>query len=126
MTRFLNVDLDLRCTAGVRELVHALEPFMLILRVTDTEASLEHREQPGSVEEGLHWLVQVVENLPAEARRLWDACETRTMNVGIQADSKPHEALFPVSRDAMTALLRIGAELLFTVYAPIQDWPAAP
>ncbi|GMU09691.1 hypothetical protein ASNO1_59450 [Corallococcus caeni] len=46
--------------------------------------------------------------------------------MGIQADVKPHEALFPVSRDAMAALLRIGAELLFTVYAPITDPPATP
>jgi hypothetical protein len=126
MTHFRNVDLDLRGTAGVRELVQALEPSMLVLYVTDTEASLEHREQPQSVEEGLHWLVQVVEKLPAEARRHWDACETRTMDVGIQADSKPLATLFPVSREAMAALLRIGAELLVTVYAPIQDGPAAP
>ena len=123
MTHFRNIDLELRGTAGMRELVHALEPSMLVLQVTDTEASLEHREQPQSVEEGLHWLVQVVENLPAEARAQWDACETRTMNVGIQADSQPHEALFPVSRDAMAALLRIGADLLFTIYAPITDRP---
>ncbi|RKH68444.1 hypothetical protein D7X96_17330 [Corallococcus interemptor] len=123
MTHFLNIDLELRGTTGVRELVQALEPSMLVLRVTDTEASLEHREQPQSVEEGLHWLVQVVENLPAEARRHWDACEARTMDVGIQADSQPLATLFPVSRDAMAALLRIGAELLFTVYAPITDRP---
>ncbi|GMT97182.1 hypothetical protein KH5H1_13010 [Corallococcus caeni] len=126
MTHFLNIDLELRGTAGVRELVQALEPSMLVLRVTDTEASLEHREQPQSVEEGLHWLAQVVESLPSDARKHWDACETRTMDVGIQADSQPTAALFPVSRDAMAALLRIGAELLFTVYAPITGRPATP
>ncbi|WP_375761292.1 hypothetical protein [Corallococcus exercitus] len=126
MTYFLNIDLELRGTAGVRELVQALEPSMLVLRVTDTEASLEHREQPQTVEEGLHWLVQVVERLPAEARKHWDACETRTMDVGIQAESQPTATLFPVSRDAMAALLRIGAELLFTVYAPSTDRPATP
>ncbi|GMU09690.1 hypothetical protein [Corallococcus caeni] len=54
MTHFLNIDLELRGTAGVRALVKALEPSMLVLRVTDTEASLEHREPPQSVEEGLH------------------------------------------------------------------------
>ncbi|NOK35335.1 hypothetical protein [Corallococcus exercitus] len=126
MTHFLNIDLELRGTAGVRELIQALEPSMLVLRMTDTEASLEHREQPQSVEEGLHWLAQVVESLPADARRQWDACETRTMDVGIQAEPQQVAALFSVSRDAMAALLRIGAELLFTVYAPCTDRLATP
>ncbi|QRK08644.1 hypothetical protein JQX13_00155 [Archangium violaceum] len=116
-TQFLNVDLDLRCSSGVRNLVRELEPSTLVMRLNDTEATLEHKEQPRSVDEALLWLVQLVESLPPEARALWDSCDARTMNVGIQAGEQPHQALFPVSLDAMASLLRIKADLLVTVYA---------
>ncbi|WNG36373.1 hypothetical protein F0U61_23870 [Archangium violaceum] len=116
-TQFLNVDLDLSCSSGVRALVQALEPSTTIMRLTDTEATLEHKEQPPSVDEALLWLAQLVEGLPPEARALWDSCDTRTMNVGIQAGEQPHQELFPVSLAAMAALLRVKANLLVTVYA---------
>jgi hypothetical protein len=90
---------------------------MVAMCLTDTFASLEHHEQPRTVDEGLLRWAQVVERLPEDAQQRWFACESRTMNVGIQASGRPHEVLFPVSLDAMAALLRIKAERVFTIYA---------
>ncbi|NOK37954.1 hypothetical protein HMI49_32610 [Corallococcus exercitus] len=120
-TRFLNVDFDLRGTPGVRDLVRVLEPSRVVLRLTGTEATLEQRDPPRTQDKGLRWIAQLVEDLPADARKHWDACDVRTTNVGIQAGDKPHEALFPVPINTVTALLGIKAELLFTICANARD-----
>ena len=117
VTSFLNVDLDIHGAAGVRELVQALSASTLILHLTDTEASLEHQESSRTASEALAQWARLIEGLPPDVRALWDACDTRVMNIGIQAGTAPHQSLYAVTLDDLAALSRVGASLLFTVYS---------
>ncbi len=95
-THFLNVDLDLRgpSEAEVRELVRFLEPSALMMNLSGTFASLELRETVENAAEAIAGFVRVVRSLPPQTRALWDRCESRVMNVGIQSRPLPHAAVF--------------------------------
>lgn len=115
-TRFLNVDLDLRRRSGLVQLVRALEPALISLRVSEQDATLELAKQPEGVGEAIDDIAMEVERLPAVLRATWDSCTSRTMNVGIGAGGEPHEMLFAVPLSSLLRLTAIGADLAFTVY----------
>jgi hypothetical protein len=121
LTAFLNVDVDLRCERGIDELLGHLEPFVLVLHRTAEEASLELNEAHASLEEAILNVATRVEALPAEARRSWDACDWRRINIGIQAGHAAHEACFQMSNAALARVAGLSFDVVFTVYAPIGD-----
>jgi hypothetical protein len=120
-TKFLNVDLDLRVDRGLDELLKLLEPFAFVLNKNGPEASAELRHSPYSLDGTLKKFVEHIEGLPPEAMRLWNQCEYRRFNVGIQAGTEPHESHFTISNKIIGRLANVGSELIVTVYAPTDD-----
>lgn len=124
-TRFLNVDLDLRARAGLAELVRALEPTMTVMHHHGDFASLELHEQSEDIDDAMRRFAELIHALAPEARALWDACESRQMNIGIQAGAEPHSIGFGLSFHSMGLLVGIGAEVEFTVYGA-RSWAGSP
>jgi hypothetical protein len=120
-TTFLNVDLDLRVDRDLDELLKFLEPFAFVLNKNGPEASVELRHSPYSLDGTLKKFVEHIEGLPPRAMRLWNQCEYRRFNVGIQAGTEPHESHFTISNKAIGQLVNVASELIVTVYAPIDD-----
>jgi len=116
VTEFLNVDLDLRARVGLDELVAALAPAIAIHK-TECEATVELAEQPQSVEDAILQFAGIVQSLPQHLRSIWDQSEMRRMNIGIQGGAQPRESHFGLSDNALSRLVSIRADLLFTVYA---------
>jgi hypothetical protein len=118
-TRFLNVDLDLKCGRGAKaELMRCLGSRMLLLHSEKDLAIFEHSQSPKTPEQGILLIAAVVRKLPRRARAQWNDCERRTMNIGVHAGTLPHEAHFPLGSEALRALTEMGADVLVTVYAP--------
>ncbi|WNG16797.1 hypothetical protein [Cystobacter fuscus] len=124
-TRFLNVDLDLRARSGLAELVRALEPTMTVMHHEGDFASLELHEHPEDIDDAMRRFVELIHALAPEARALWDGCESRQMNIGIQAGAEPHSMGFGLSFHSMRLLVGIGAEVEFTVYGA-GSWASPP
>lgn len=103
---------------GLGSLVAALEPEMCALHLYHDRATLELSIQPASVAEAIDGVVSAVERLAASDRAAWQACETRSCNIGIQAGIEPYAATFVVPPSCIAGLGRIGADLVFTVYCP--------
>jgi hypothetical protein len=80
VTRFLNVDVDLRCKQGLDELLGYFEPAVLILYRTTEEASMELNESHRS-----------------------------------------HQAYFAISSETIARIAPLGFEIVFTLYAPVND-----
>ena len=114
-TEFLNVDLDLQ--GDVSDLLPALGSNVITLRHTTKEATLELAVQPRSADDAIRRIADVIRKLPISARSAWDGCIARRMNEGIQGGDQPHEAQFNLSLDALTALVDLRAEVIFTVYS---------
>jgi hypothetical protein len=118
VTRFLNVDLDVRAQCRLDDLLLALEPSVFILHQSAHEASLELLGDPASLEEAATKFVEIVLSLPSPARSIWDRCDFRRFVVGIQAGPKPHAENFTLSSKAVALLASIHVDIVFTVYAP--------
>lgn len=126
VTRFLNVDLDLRRQQGLDELLGYLEPSVLILHQTTEEATMELNEDHRSLEETIVHIAELIQSLPAEAKKRWEQCESRRLNIGIQAGDEPQQAYFAISSATVARIALLGFEIVFTLYAPIDDGDARP
>jgi hypothetical protein len=122
-TEFLNVDLDLRVEDGLDDLLDALGSSVIVLQRTAHQLSLEMDQPFVSLEETILAWVALVEKLPPRARRLWDQCERRSFNIGIQAEMSPDQMCFEMSKHTIMLLAEIQAEFVITVYAPVGSLP---
>jgi hypothetical protein len=117
-TTFLNVDLEIRVQSGLEELLGHFEPLAFALHQTTQDALVELNAEYNSLEDCLVKLVELVQSLPEQARTIWDRCEFRRMNIGIQAGYEPHDTCFTISSRTIALLAGLQTELSFTVYAP--------
>jgi len=127
VTSFLNVDLDL-CgrTGDIDEILRSMEPSVIVLHRAEQFAVVEQlRESLPSLEETVTGWVELVEALPPQVRKVWDALEFRKLNIGIQAECEPRHAEFAVSGRAVASLAAAHLEIIITVYAPPAVSPAA-
>ncbi|WIG96072.1 hypothetical protein [Myxococcus sp. SDU36] len=116
-TTFLNVDLMLESQTGVSRLLTALGAAITVLNNEEGRASLELAEQPASPEDAVERLLSLIDALPAEAREEWARCTSRTLDVGIQSGASPYAAAFRLSSTVLARAARLGADVVFTLYA---------
>jgi hypothetical protein len=122
VTKFLNVDLDIRAKTGdLGDFLRLIEPLVVVLHRTEQEASMELLREFPTLEETAVNLVRLVETLPSQAGDIWNRLEFRKLNVGIQACCEPRSASFAISAETVELLAGAEFEILFTVYAPLAD-----
>jgi hypothetical protein len=118
VTQFLNVDLDIRVRAGLEELLRSMAPSVIVLHQAEQSASVELNEDSLSLDETIVKLVELIKSLPSQARNIWDQCEARELNIGIQAGNEPYAATFAISSKAVLMLAEAKFEVIITTYAP--------
>jgi hypothetical protein len=112
------VDIDIETRSGLNKLLNALKPTIIVLHKNKQGASIELANvQPQTVEEAVLHIYKIVQLLPPSVRALWDKCERRVMNIGIQAGSRPYEKIFSISSKTVKLIVAMRAEIAFTVYA---------
>jgi hypothetical protein len=120
-TQFLNVDLELVATFDLTPLLEHLNSTTFTLRdsVDDGRRTvwMELDPDPKDTEDAILRYATLVESLPSGLRRLWDDCEDRCLNVGIQSGLSPHASAFQISTDAIGKLVAIASRLEITVYS---------
>ena len=122
VTRFLNVDLDLRGNArDLDTLLKSVESFIIVLRHEGQDASIELAQQFDSLDGTVLGIIGLVSALQQDARQIWDRLESRILNVGIQCDLEPYSAFFSISAKAVELMAAHGFEIVLTVYAPRKD-----
>ena len=125
-THFLNVDLELRATKELTELVKAFEPGAMALNCVALEdgylANLELATQPTEAEAAIRSFVRSVETLPPRARELWDQASTRDFSIGVEAGSTPSNFQIALTPAVLRLAAEVGARITFVVYvnAPAQ------
>lgn len=119
-TYFINVDLDLRSESDLKELVESFGSAVIVMAPESVGyVSLEIAEDvPQNCEAVILAFYELIISLPSKARAIWDACETRCMDIGIQAGLSPYSENFRLSERAISCLSSINAEVAITVYAP--------
>jgi hypothetical protein len=120
-TRFLNVDLEVVATFDMTPLLEHFNSTTFTLRdsVDDGQRTvwMELAPDPKDTDDAIVRYAILVESLPSDIRRLWDECDDRCLNVGIQSGLSPHASAFQISTDAIAKLVAISARLEITVYS---------
>src|SRR5512147_364032 len=120
-TQFLNVDLELVATFDLAPLLEHFNPTTFTLRDSVDEGRrtvwMELYVDPKDTDDAILRYAMLVESLPSDTRRLWDECEDRCLNVGIQSGLAPHASAFRISPAAIAKLVAITARLEITVYS---------
>jgi hypothetical protein len=116
-TSFLNVDIDLRAPDGLDDLIDHLGPAVLTLNRTNESASLELTKESPSLEGTIRNVVELIKKLPPNARAIWNRCEYRALNIGIQAGHAPYSARFSISNELVALAANAGFDVILTVYA---------
>src|SRR4051794_17646791 len=117
MTTFLNVDLELQALHGLDELLEAIESNVFVLHRDSHSVALELDDMTGSFEETVVRLVDLIRGLPASAKAIWDQCDLRRFDIGIEGGTEPRATSFALSSSTVSLLAGIQAEVTFTVYA---------
>ena len=119
ITTFLNVDLDLHAQYGIEELLGYLGSSAIVLNQTEQFASIESTRNNTSLEEAIRNLIELFHTLPPEGRNIWNQCDYRRFNIGIEGGNEPHAAVFDISSEVVSLLGEIQAEITLTIYAPV-------
>ena len=118
VTQFLNVDLDIRAPAGLGALLESMASSIVVLYQSEYAASVELNEVDLSLEQTVVRLIELIKSLPPAALEIWNRCELRSLNIGIQAGSEPHSTTFALSERIVSLIAAVKLEVVFTVYAP--------
>ena len=121
VTTFLNVDLDLQAQYGIEELLGYLGSSVIVLNQTEQFASIESTRSHSSPEETIRNLIELIHALPPEGRDIWNQCDYRRFNIGIEGGNEPHAAVFAISSEVVSLLAGIQAEITLTIYAPVSS-----
>ena len=122
-THFLNVDLELVTRGEIGPLLAQWSKKVVVLRdsVDDDRRTvwLELHGQPGEVEHAVLGFLDLLGKLPDDVRELWNGCDDRCFNVGIQVGSTPHDSTYTISPRTLGRIAAVMARVAFTVYAPL-------
>ena len=118
--RFLNVDLEVCSRVDLQGLVDELGEDVVNFHcgqvhghfLATFEATVAHGD-PNSL---IGYFCTLVENLPADARRVWDEAFSKVFDVGYEGGSGPKSYQSELRPETIAAVARIGGGLRVTVY----------
>jgi hypothetical protein len=114
------VDLELVADTDLAPLVSHLAASTIALRNSLDDGKrtvwLELEADPADSEEALGRFAALIESLRETLRHLWDRCDDRCFNIGIQAGVTPHASAFEVSPATIARLAALAVRLEMTLY----------
>jgi hypothetical protein len=118
VTKFLNVDLDIRSQVGLDEFLESLASSIISLHRANEDAFLALNEHYPTLEETIMGWLKLIDSLPIRMKEIWNQFEFRGLNIGIQAGSEPYASSFAISPNLVSLIADQRLELVFPVYAP--------
>ena len=115
-TQFLNVDLDIRAEHDLDALLEYMGDSVIAMYQTASLAAVELSDQYPTLDETIRGFAALIESLPEQGRRIWERCQSRSMNIGIQSGDEPYSVEFALSKESINRLAAMGCEIAITVY----------
>jgi hypothetical protein len=124
-TKFLNVDLRIYSKLDLQPLVDAMGKKIIALYVGRErrmyKAQLELAVgNPKSPESAIRGYCKLIQELPAEVRKLWNTARSREFDVGIGAPERMQYYWFSIAPTVIKAASEIDAYISVTVYGPMK------
>jgi hypothetical protein len=121
-TSFINVDLEISSESDLSELVNHLAKDLCLLHHSQAEgkhhASFEVRPSTSTdnPNEFIAVFHTVISSLPSPLRPIWDNCQRRLFDIGIQGGWKPNIYTIPLTANCISQLAELQTECLVTIY----------
>ena len=128
LASFLNVDLDIEAPYDLAPLVAALGEQIFDLYTGAVDDRFEAHLELHSTETFQRWNPEVViqafitllDQLPPDARLLWDRATKRDFNIGLQSGKKPPVFECALLPETLASISRLGARVVLTLY-PVNE-----
>lgn len=120
MMNFRNVDLELRASGDLSELLRTLEAGLSVVSSdpsgVGSAISLQLRTEPLDPESAIRAMAALIDRLPPEAMALWNGAQ-RGFSIGFfgVATGTTH---FALSHEILALITRLGASLTCVLYSP--------
>ncbi len=128
-TYYLNVDLDVYSNRDLRPLVSAFGKKANVLYVGRDprgkySAHLEITGRTHTADATIRAFCRLIEGLPERARLRWKDATVRSFSIGVQAGTRPNPRDFRIRQSTVKAVSEVGAEIVLTIYAPVEPSPS--
>ncbi len=124
-TNFLNVDLRIYSKSDLSPLVSAMGEKVIALyqgrerKMYKAQLELGGRN-PRSPDAAIRGYCDLIRELPAEARELWDTAKSREFDVGIEAPGPMQYYWFSIAPTVTKAASEFDAFITVTIYGPMK------
>ena len=124
---YLNTDLDLVCDVDPAVLVSELKSFGLYVHVSAGEDGLFYAmcedTNDTEPEPNIKRILDAIETLSTEARRVWNQCSKREFNVGYDCGDEPWAFNQGLSNEILKRIAASGSSFRMTIYPykPVSD-----
>jgi hypothetical protein len=119
-TKFLNVDLEVVGTVDLDPLVEHLAGAAFVLRDDSEEGRrtlwFELEQSEPTVDATLRRFLALLSTLSPQLSALWEACEDRCLNLGIQSGLAPHHSTYRLAAETLAGIAALSIRLEITVY----------
>jgi hypothetical protein len=120
--RYINTDLEIESKEDLNPIIEAFGKNAFVLHSGPIKgmnhASFElTSDRYFDPDKAVDKFCELVENLPVTARKIWNNCATRIIDIGVESGSSPHNYRFEVRQKTINRVSGIGASLIVTVYA---------
>jgi hypothetical protein len=124
-THFITVDLEVFSRRRLKPLVAALGEKVIVLHEgrwgpryhASVNGSGYRRNTRLTADQEIGELIDLIDALPAGARRLWERADTRVFDIGMQAGFHPHSHALKLSTRTIRRLADVHGTVAVTTYA---------
>ena len=118
--QYLNTDLDLVCSVDPSMLASEFEVRGLAVHVTAGDDGLFYvmceDDNDTEPEPNIRRLLDAIDGLSVDARRIWNQCSKREFNVGYDCGDEPWSFNQGLSNDVLRRMADCGASFRMTLY----------
>ena len=122
--RYLNVDLEIESKSDLSKIVEEFGEDVIVLYCGERRgyqhASFESPNH-ADADETINHFCLLVEELPTEARAIWDGCCSRVMDVGYESGISPQNFRSEIRASTVQRVAAIGASIVITIYPLSHD-----
>lgn len=122
---FRNVDLEIESLQPVDEIIDVLGQDVLVLHSNVSRrpytASFELSQSIGSPEAVISEFCTLIENLPSSARKIWDACVSKTFDIGYSSGDQSSSFQSFIHSNTLIRMSKLNISLNITIYPMSTD-----
>lgn len=117
---YLNTDLELEWCGDFKPLVNALAGQTYVLyngpAGERNRLTLELEETPAEASEAISVFCGLIENLPPEAKAVWNAADSRVFDIGYESGIGEQLAKMVIEPDVLNRVAQLGVSVVVTIY----------